>query len=143
MFYFCSLAGQSPMIGWSSSQPLSLTLSLSFFRPRSFFLSVCTMSAPPYSLGPNAQRRYYPTNSNATSTASLLPPSSQQDMPRRQFPPSNQFLQTTGFQPSSVSPKSATPTLRSTASNNSLVSTPGRPPRCQALGHNVRPYLMF
>ncbi len=108
---------------------LSLSHSLSIFSLLPL-LPACIMSAPPRSLGPNAQRRYYPPNSNASSTTSLLPPS--QDMPRRQSPksPNPPMVQIPGsnFQPMSAPPtKSATPSLRSSASNLSLVSFIYRP----------------
>ncbi|KAF7784634.1 hypothetical protein Agabi119p4_799 [Agaricus bisporus var. burnettii] len=73
----------------------------------------------PAPLAPNAQRRYYPLN-NSASTASLLPPSSNQDPPRRQFFPTSQFNHTSGFQPSLRGSKNAPNTLRSSASNQSL-----------------------
>lgn len=89
------------------------------------------MSAPPYSLGPKAQRRYHTPNSNASSTTSLLPPTGpQHDMPRRQpnspNPPLAQ-LPGANFHPMSASPKSVTPSLRSSASNLSLVSLVNHP----------------
>lgn len=101
--------------------------------------SVFIMSTPPHSLGPNAQRRYYPVASNASSTASLLPPS-YQDMPRRQSPTNLAPPQGSGFHPSSARPKNAPPTLRSSASNSSLVSSVYRRLHCQALGYNVFPH---
>jgi len=79
--------------------------------------SPCIMSAPS-SLGPNSLRQYYPsTVSNASSTASLLPPS-QSEMPRGQF--SNRQLSPNGsLQPSLARPHA----LRASPSSNSLVCT--------------------
>ena len=57
------------------------------------------------SLGPNAQKRYYPANSNASSTTNLLPPPG----PR-------------GPSPQGVQPALARgPQLKNMASNSSLV----------------------
>ncbi|KAL9715895.1 hypothetical protein Ac2012v2_000338 [Leucoagaricus gongylophorus] len=76
--------------------------------------SPCIMSAPS-SLGPNSLRQYYPsTVSNASSTASLLPPS-QPEMPRGQFS-NRQLSPNSSLQPSLARPHA----LRASPSSNSL-----------------------
>jgi hypothetical protein len=118
LFYFCPQVGKPRSHGPALLASLHHNYLLSHSLPSvslSIFLFI--MSTSRYPLGTNTQPRYYPSaDSNASSTANLLPPS-QPEMPRRQFS-NNQFPQAGSLQPSSAKLKA----LRGSASSNSLVS---------------------